>query len=102
MTIAHVSLEVEQYESRGLRRKRMALTLDFDDWPQAGRRPRLMRDSRRATLAVIPDLESADEFEAAVATLEDAGYGRDRARHLIAIRMKFAEEEVARLREAAS
>jgi hypothetical protein len=101
--MAQVSLEVEHYGSQGLRRKRMSLSLDLSappKWPEAFGRVRFEPDSTK-----LADMTgraiAADEFERAVAKLESKGYGRERARHLIAIRMKFSEDEIARLRENA-
>lgn len=104
MPLAHVSLEVEHHGSQGLRRKRMSLRLDLEEWPKRleyGRR--LLPESSKATLAIITGPQpSTDEFEDAVAHLERRGYARELARCVVAIRMKYPEHEIARLRDAAS
>jgi hypothetical protein len=82
----------------------MSLRLDLEEWPKRpGHARRPLSESSKATLAVVSGPPySAECFEDAVAELVQLGYGRERARHLIATRMKFPEHEIARLREAAS
>jgi hypothetical protein len=104
MPLAHVSLEVEHHGPQGLRRKRMSLSLDLEEWPKRPGHPRRpLSESSKATPAVTEGAPNSGEcFEDAVAELVQLGYGRERARHVIATRMKFPEHEIARLREAAS
>ncbi len=92
MSLAQVSLEIGGHRPRGPWRRRLSFGVDV------GLGPASENIAPQATAEVPAD----NDFEAAVATLVDVGYERERARHLIAIRMKYPEHEIARLREVAS
>ncbi len=108
MTPAHVSVEVERDGPDGSLRRRVAFRLGLRSPPEPlGGRRRLVPGAARVTQvdpaapARDPRVEDTREFDDAVAVLVQIGHSRERARHMIAIRMGMPEEDVARLREAA-
>lgn len=92
MSLAQVSLEIGGYRPRGPWQRRVSFGVDL------GRRP--VHEGVAPPAAA--EGQADDSFEEAVARLVNVGYERERARHVIAIRMKYPEHVIARLREVAS
>lgn len=103
MATAHVSVEVEQDGPQGPSRRRLAVSLALRPRPAKSSGPRFVPGGPRVTAVVpAPTVRVGDEqFEQAVAHLVRLGHARERARHVIALRMKLPDEDVERLREAA-
>jgi hypothetical protein len=104
MSLAQVSLEVEQQGPHGQWRRRLSVTLDCDDSEKLERHspPHLTASSPDTLAAITSPNQWTDEFDDRVGLLVANGWGRERARHFVAVGMKLPDEEIARLREAAS
>jgi hypothetical protein len=106
MAPAHVSVEVEQDGPQGPTRRRLALSVGLRPLPAELRDPRRLVPGgprpRRAVGTPLAQVSAGDaRFERAVAELERLGHSRERARHIVAIRMRLPQAEIERLREAA-